>query len=362
MPTKLIAFIASLTLTALLAISLNSPVVTQAEALLQEVPRLDGANIYFTEAGKEASRFDRSDAGISRFAGLLRMLGANLHTLEWRTGFPANADLIVIAGPVDDLQPDQIARLWAYVNNGGRLLLLADPVVNPVRALPANSGLFQLMWADMGLRARSDIAVVESDRIASPPADGTEEPQAGSAGALIVDFVTANINTSHPIASGGISEVAFFGARTLEFDASPQGYEVTPLIYTDSNFYGETAYAAYLEDGTFTFNIGQDTTRGELALAAAYDNPRANSRVVVIGDREFATNGRGLQTSPPNTASFLYPGNVRFLLNAVTWLLDSEPVDLSFPTPGPTATATITPSPTPTPTPEALPTEEEAGS
>jgi hypothetical protein len=312
-------------------------------------------NIYFTEAAKEASRFDRTGAGISRFAGLLRLLGANLYTLEWRTGFPTDADLIVIAGPTDDLTPDQIARLWAYLNNNGRLLLLADPVVAPVRALPANSGLFQLMWSDMGLRARGDIAVVEASQL-PVTAEGTEEPSSVVVGGLIANFAAGEINPDHPITAGVQGPLAFFGARSLEFDASMQGFEVTPLVYTDSGFYGESAYADYLTDGGFEFNIGADTTRGPLALAAAFSNPNTNSRMVVIGDKDFATNGAGFLTSPPNTASFVYPDNVHFLLNGVTWLLDTESVSLTFPTPGPTATATMTPSPTPTATPEGEPT------
>ena len=48
----------------------------QAEsAFVQDMPRLDGMNIYFTESAKEASRFDRLGTGISRFAGLLDFWG-----------------------------------------------------------------------------------------------------------------------------------------------------------------------------------------------------------------------------------------------------------------------------------------------
>lgn len=90
----------------------------QAGTALQGVPRLDGKNIYFSEAFGEASRFDRGPTGLSRFAGLLRLLGANLYTLEWRTGIPADADLLVIAGPLTDIGPDQTAWLWAYLQNG----------------------------------------------------------------------------------------------------------------------------------------------------------------------------------------------------------------------------------------------------
>ena len=82
---------------------------------------------------------------------------------------------------------------------------------------------------------------------------------------------------------------------------------MTPLVFSPSTFYGETDYAQYLKDGTFDFNIGLDTTRGPLPLAASFSNDRTSSRIVVIGDREFATNGYGLRTSPPNSAAFVYP-------------------------------------------------------
>src|SRR4051794_9888337 len=149
----------------------------EADDLLQNVPRLDGMKVYFTEASGEASRFDRTDLGLSRFAGLLSQLGANLFTLEWRTGFPTDADLIVIAGPVADLAPDQIARLWAYMNNKGRVLLLTNPVGdNKTVALSTKSGLFSLMWADMGLHARDDVIALEGTQpiYATPEAVSTD--------------------------------------------------------------------------------------------------------------------------------------------------------------------------------------------
>ncbi|MCC6804823.1 MAG: hypothetical protein IT319_18210 [Anaerolineae bacterium] len=352
----------------LIVLGVSARSTVQADPLLQDVPRLDGMNIYFTEAGGEASRFDRSDSGLSRFAGLLSQLGANLFTLEWRTGFPTDADLIVIAGPANDLPPDQIARLWSYMNNQGRVLLLADASTRGSRgALPMAGGLFELMWSDMGLRAHDDVVVAEGTEpvFAAPDPEATAEVGAavteaptGERPILIADFVTTDINTAHPITQNLVGPLEFSMARSLEVDASIQGFVVTPLVFSDRTFYGEAAYATYLTDGVFDFNIGQDTTRGALPLAAAYQNDRVASRIVVIGDREFATNAGGLRTSPPNSAGFLFPDNARFLMNAVTWLLDQPSVSVEFPTPGPTATVTITPSPTPTrtPTPVVTPT------
>ncbi len=378
MPSKRAYGLLAATLIIML-LSLSFRPVVQANALLQAVPRLDGMNIYFTEAAGEASRFDRSEVGLSRFAGLLSQLGANLFTLEWRTGFPSDADLIVIAGPTSDFAPDQIARLWSYMNNKGRVLLLADANTGSRGgALRQSSGLFELMWSDMGIRARDDVLVTEgTEPIYATPdplatAEATAEALAATAEAptppaivgerpvLISDFTTTNLNTSSPITTGLEAGLAFFTARSLEVDASIQGYQVIPLVFTNEQFYGETDYSQYIDDGTFDFNIGKDTTRSALPIAAAFKNDTTNARIVMVGDREFATNGAGLQTSPSNSAGFVYPDNARFLLNTVTWLLDQAPVDLAFPSPAPTATVTITPSPTPTRTPTATPTVEGA--
>ncbi len=335
-----------------------------AEKLLQEVPQLGGYQVYFSESLGEASRFDRSQNGLSRLAGLVDLFGADLYTLEWRTGIPADADLLVIAGPANDLTADQVAWLWAYLQNGGRLLLLADPP--PSKALPATKGLFQLMWDDMGLRGRDDVVATEGDlRPVVPPPAKVERDQPTptplppvEAPALVVDFVTTTINTFHPIAAELEGELVFFGARSLEVDAAPRESQVTPVVYTDSSFYGESDIATYQQYQYAEYNIGKDTTRGMLPLVAAMENIASGTRIVLIGDREFATNGGGFETSPPYSGAFLYPGNVRFMLNAIAWLLDAEPVagKVSFPEPGPTATPTLTPTPTPLPPPSPVPT------
>jgi hypothetical protein len=340
----------------IMAVGIPPQSSVSAETLLQEVPRFENINIYFSETNGEASRFDRSNPGISRLAGLLRQLGANLYSLDWRSRLPADADLVIIAGPLTDLTSDQTARLWSYLADGGHLLLLANPVVETTSAqgLPVASGLFQLLWNDTGIRGRNDVVVTE----ATATAEATEEPGAPPQGALTARFLTANLNIDHPITANLGTELAFFISRSIEFDAAIQDVNTVPLVFTDDTFYGEVGYAAYLTSGTVTYDVGVDTGRGPLALAAAFDNPASGARFVIIGDREFVTNGAGFQTSPVGSASFLYPGNVRFTLNTLTWLVNKEEVTLALPTPGPTATASTTPTLTPAPTltPEVPPT------
>lgn len=357
-------FVVGTTITLLIAVIVASfPPATnvQADNLLQNVPSLEGYEIYFSETGGDASRFDRTDAGLSRFAGLLELLGADMYTLEWRNGIPNNADLVVIPGPTSDLSEDQVAWLWAYLQGGGNLLLLADVKIGRQGAFAPNAGLFALMWEDMGLRGREDVVVTQGEsRPVVPPGDtvraDTPTPTplpAVQIPGLVPDFLTANINAAHPIGAGIDDDLAFFSARSLEVDEAPREAQVTALVFSDTDFYGETDFATYQQSDYAIYDADADTAFGSLVLAAAMQDAGTGARVVLIGDREFATNGGGLQTSPPYSSSFLYPGNIRFLINAVTWLLDAEQsAEFTFPTPGPTNTPTLVPTPTATPMPE----------
>ncbi len=353
-----------------------------ADPFLQDAPSLEGYKIYFTEANGEASRFDRSINGLSRLAGLLGQLGATLETLEWRTGFPDDADLVLIAGPTSDFNADQTARLWTYMNEGGRVLLLADPpgfTNNRLQGLQAQNGLFQLTWIDLGIRGANTIVVTEggslpemvivSEEEAAPPveveaeateeataeataeveAEATEEATAEPAPPVIAQplshFTTTEVNREHPIMQGLDGRLAFFGARLIDVDLSVRQFPVDLLAFSPGEFYGENNIGEYDVNDFALYNIGEDTPPGFLPISIAYENPNTGMRLVLIGDRDFATNGYGLQSSPPNTSAFTYPDNPRALLNSVTWLLDTDAVETSFPTPGPTATATLTPTP-----------------
>lgn len=337
------------------AIALSGP--AGSPALAQDnsnaFARLDGVTIYFSEASREASPYDRTGQGLSRFAGLLSAVGADIKVLDWRADVPAEADLVVIAAPTRDIEDYQSARLWAYLNNGGALLLMVDPLLYSEkegviitemndRALRRERGLFLLTWSGYGLRARDDVVVTE---------DGE--------GGLIRDLTTSDLNTRHPILQGVTGPLAFASVRSLEVDASIQAYDAQPLVYSGPEYYGETLYVDYLQLNTEAYNPGADTARGRLALAAASENGTTGARIVVIGDGGIAMNGEGFLSAPNNSAGFVHPQNVQFMMNTVAWLVNADPTQTEtfvFPTPG--ATATATPMIVPTQTPEPTPTNE----
>lgn len=354
MQRKLLPGLGLILLVVILLVTSGMPVsALQSAPAWSDMARLQGMRIYFSESNGEASRFDRSENGLSRFAGLLQRYGATLNTLEWRNGIPADADLVIIAGPPNDLDAQQTARLWVYLQNGGKLLLLAEPSTNTnrVRAFRADDGLFSLTWPDMGIQARNDVVVTEGEMRTITPEDD-EDPETPpeepfDAPILITDLVTTDVNATHPITQNLDGELAFFMARSLDVDATSQISETVGLIYGPADYYGETNINEYDNTGAVTYVEGEDSARGGLPLAAAAVHPDTGARVVLIGDRDFATNGGGFQTSPPNSPSFLYTSNVDFMLNAVAWLLGTEPADMSFPTPGPTSTPVDTPTPAP---------------
>lgn len=325
----------------LLALMLLSYGTIAAQNGAQE---LAGVHIYFSESSNEASIFNRSEDGLSRFAGLLQQLGAELFTLDWRFDVPQDANLVVIAGPMRDLSPEQIARLWVYLMRGGSLLLIAEPLnvstssegvvtIENNRALQATRGFFELTWADFGIRGRDDLLIHQDEisaETARTPAD------------LTIDF-EASISESSPFQTESGGALTFFGARTIEYDGSIQPYQVTPLVTADPEFYGETDFAEFIETGILEFNVGADRRGNDLAVAVAVEHTQRGARIILLGDRQFVTNGGGLQTSPPNSPNFVYPANVEFALNSIGWLLGSDTgisIPLSFSTPAPTLAAT----------------------
>ena len=364
----------------------NSPALVYSQNIQDAIPDLNGINIYFSEANDEYSQFDRSANGISRFAGLLRLAGASLFTLEWRKGIPADADLIVIAAPNTDPPSDQVARLWSYLQRGGKILVIAeafDDRGNVSRAL-SSSGLFDLTWNDLGIQAREDIIVVEDGmqevEVVETGRDGSITFEfSGEVPNLVTQFQTTIINQDHPITSdleellGSVSSSAsgttfssisntnsffFDGARSIEIDGSIAESSVTPLLFAEDNqsLYGETDFARYLTSGYVEYNIDDDSQRGSLILAAGYEDMELDARMILIGDGDFVRNGSGFSTSPSYSGSFVYPMNVQFLLRSVSWLVDRDSTILDLPTPADTATATITPTLIPTETESATET------
>lgn len=331
---------------------------------LAQVSGLQGLNVYFSESNGEASRFDRSENGISRFAGFLNQSGANLFTLEWRTSFSRDIDLLIIASPTQELSLAQTVRLFTYLGQGGKLLLITDNVapdgnVNS-RGLTSNGNTFSILYNTFGLRGRDDVLIEPTgstvERVVRFRIDrNTVEDRLVEVPIVNTRFTTEAFNTEHPITNDLDGSLHYETARSIDFDSVFQDFTVSPLVFDGSaDIYGESNWNRYFIQQFSEFNVEEDTTQGNLIIAAAYQDPD-DARIVLLGDSNIVTNGSGFQSSPSYSSNFVFPTNIQFMLNVTAWLVGGETAQLDLPAPFPTSTPTNTATPTVTPTPE--PTE-----
>lgn len=214
---------------------------------------------------------------------------------------PQDATVVVVAGPKRALFDREVKALSDYLQQGGSLLLLIDPNTNP------------------GLDMLKDWGVVLGERLAIDPY--------GASIGLGPTVPLVNNYGSHPITrdfGNGIS--LYREARPIE-TTSVNGVQVTPLLLTSPQSWAESNLDQNLE-----FNPSSDR-QGPLTLGVALSrqvkpptdakqpkpqpspspeasaNKPAESRLVVIGDSDFATDGL-----------FEQQLNGDVFLNSVSWL------------------------------------------
>ncbi len=253
---------------------------------LIEVSRGSTKKVYFTKGHGEHAVADNTERGFKRFTDNLKGEGYQVDEIvlaEHKT-MPADAQAVVVAGPVAAFTEGEAKLLKEWVEAGGKLVAMVDPGVQ--------SGLepaFEAWGVHVG-----------KDEVIDPEAQNPE-------------VAIAQSYAEHPITqprSSPFSLATIFPvARSVTKAATvPSGWTVTELAKTGSRAWGETGSLA---SGQVKFDPGQDL-KGPVSLAAS-STKGTESRVVVIGNSLFAANGYyGLS------------GNKDFALNAVSWVAKEE--------------------------------------
>ncbi len=199
-------------------------------------------------------------------------------------GVPPDATVLIVAGPRKDLLPGEAARLDAYLNGGGALLLLLDPESpRTIAALAAGRGITPL-----------DAVVIDPERrLAS-----------GEGVTILVSGLTPSFLVSGTLAAPPV----FSRARPLRLAGGD-----------------ETGAIGFLQSGAGSYAVAVGAPgdavggpRGAQVVGAAVSLPTTAEgvkpgRLMVLGDADFATN------------AFLdYLGNRDLLVNAVNWLARDE--------------------------------------
>jgi ABC-type uncharacterized transport system involved in gliding motility auxiliary subunit len=271
--------------------------------------------VYFTQGHGEKDTTSADRTGFNAINGSLTSdnFVVDKIVLAQVTEVPADADVLIIAGPKTDFLGPEIDLLKAYLARGGKLFVMLDPVLKPDQPQP--TGL-QSLLRDWGIDAANDVVL---DVSGMGRLIGTDEsvPVAATypAHAITQDF---QLLTAYPLARS-VSPV----------EGGVNGRNAQKLIETGRNSWGEADLKS-LSGGQPAKMDGTDKP-GPVSLGAAVSGPAANApapkeppkpgetpkpveaRVVAIGDSDFASN-----------AALGVQGNRDLFLNTVNWLAQQE--------------------------------------
>jgi ABC-type uncharacterized transport system involved in gliding motility auxiliary subunit len=204
---------------------------------------------------------------------------------------PADADLVVVAGPRHDFLLPELDALAGYLKGGGAVLMLLDPA--PVPALGHFLGT-------MGIRLGDDFVVDRERRILGT--DGL---------AAVVELFKRGNPVSGPVDSG----VVLPSARTVDVAEAVAGVDAESIART-------TPSARAMAD-VERARRGEEPAAGDaegpvsVVVMAELGSGREHrrGRLVVVGDADFASD-----------AYLDLLGNRDLALNAIAWLAAEEPL------------------------------------
>jgi ABC-type uncharacterized transport system involved in gliding motility auxiliary subunit len=245
-----------------------------------EVTRGATKKVFFTKGHGEHVVADRTERGFKQFVDNLKSEGYQTDeiVLAEHKEMPAEAQAVVIAGPVAAFSDGELKLLADWVEKGGRLVAMIDP--------GSQTGL-ESVFEKWGIH-------VGKDEVIDPDA---QNPEVAIAQSYADNPITRPRNSASTLAT------VLPAARSVSKTADvPSNWMVTELAKTGPHAWGETGSLT----GRVEYNPGQDF-RGPVPLATSASKG-TDSRVVVIGNSLFAANGY-----------YRLVGNRDFALNAVAW-------------------------------------------
>lgn len=286
------------------------------------------SKVYFVQGHGEKDTEGSERTGYSAIAAAL---GSDNYAVEklvlvQQKEVPADATVLVVAGPKTDFLAPEIEMLKAYLARGGKVLFLLDPPDRPDS--PAPTGLTALLkeWAiEVGNNMVVDVSGIGQ-------LFGTNE-SVPVAAKYNPHTITANFNlmTAYPLARSIAPATGETGGRFAQ-----------PLVETSANSWAETDLKTLMTSGKVERNLEAGDKAGPITLAAAVSAPataapptppadaskpgdgakpdaktedarKPETRIVAFGDSDFVANGYlGI------------PGNRDLFLNTVNWLAQQE--------------------------------------
>jgi ABC-type uncharacterized transport system involved in gliding motility auxiliary subunit len=262
--------------------------------------------VYFIQGHgeKDPARTERD--GYSAVADTLKRDNYTVEklVLAQQKDVPANATVVVLAGPTSDLLPEEAEALRRYLARAGKLMVMLDPMLKG-ESLPQVEALLR----EWGINSTNGIVVDLSG--------ATNEPSMA---------VAANY-PPHPLTDRFNTLTLFPIARRIEVvEGGVNGRTAQPLVETSQQSWAETNLGS-LSTGV-RMDPGSGDVPGPVALAAAVSAPapeapgtpaadasaqKPEARLVAFGDSDFPSNAYGGVAGNPN-----------LFANAINWLAQQE--------------------------------------
>ncbi len=224
---------------------------------------------------------------------------------------PDDASALIIAGPKTDFFGPELDAVKAYLERNGKLLLMLDPPVNASAPELPTLIAFAHEW---GVDVSSSIIV-----------DGSGMGRLIGADASVP--IAANY-PSHPITERFTVLTAYPLSRGLTIvQGGVNGHSAVAVVESSPQSWAEADVKALMSSGEVTLDEAKGDKPGPVTIVAAIayakpdapatpptpDAPKPETRVVISGDSDFASNGvMGIQ------------GNKDMFMNTIGWLSQQE--------------------------------------
>jgi ABC-2 type transport system permease protein len=215
---------------------------------------------------------------------------------------PKDISIIVISDMKQHIVGVERERLMDYINKGGNILIAAEPRRRSEMKDLVN--VFGLDFVD-GIMVRKNENFLPTLSVAN----------------LTVEGVKKTSYKFNQMLSWG-QKVCMPEALTFNYsDAKNKGFEVTPLLVTDTtNCWNELETTDFV-DGDLSLNtkIGEKEYSAPMALALTRNINNRQQRVMILGDADCISNG---EISANHTG--IWSSNFGFFIGMFEWLSDGK--------------------------------------
>lgn len=262
--------------------------------------------VYFETGHGGRDPLDNSQVGLSGINNGVRESGLITQPLDLPalaaagSRIPADASAVIFPRPLTDLSDAEIVLVDQYLDSGGAIFLMADPLFSQDPFLSQDGRFNQYLWDKYGIRALDAVVV-------DPTASGQTPLDIISAATLADVEITARLDPS-------VSPTLFSVARAVDvnLESAPEGIANGRVIMSSPESYGETDWTALAQTNQYAFDEVADLT-GPLATVVWAWDQETDARILLVGDSDFVTNG-----------SVMSGGNSILFTDGLAWLVNLQ--------------------------------------